>query len=75
MTNTIRVERAIMDITQDELGTALGLSRQSVHAIERNKYMPSGVLMMRIARFFGKKVEDIFDLEEDEKSFNPIPKR
>lgn len=66
MKNSIRVERAKLRETQQELADAIQVSRQSVFAIENNKYVPSTVLAMKIARHFGVKVEDIFTLEEDD---------
>ena len=65
MKNNIRVERAKLRETQQELADAIQVSRQSIFAIENNKYVPSTVLAMKIARHFGVKVEDIFALEED----------
>lgn len=64
MKNSIRVERAILDITQEELAQRVGVTRQAIHAVEKGKYVPSAVLVMKIAKVFGKKVEDIFLLEE-----------
>ena len=64
MTNSIRVERAKVRETQQDLADAIGISRQSVHAIENDKYVPSTVLSMKMARHFGVKVEDIFTLED-----------
>ena len=64
MKNNLRVERAILNITQDELSKQIGVSRQTINAMELGKYVPSTVLAMKIARYFGKKVEDIFYLEE-----------
>lgn len=66
MKNSIRVERAILDITQEELAQRVGVTRQAIHAVEKGKYVPSAVLAMKIAKVFGKKVEDIFLLEETE---------
>lgn len=66
MKNSIRVERAIKDITQQELAQAIGVSRQTINSIESGKYIPSTVLAMKIAQFFGKSVESIFELEEGE---------
>lgn len=66
MKNSIRVERAKLRETQQELADAIQVSRQSIFAIENNKYVPSTVLAMKIARHFGVKVEDIFTLEEDD---------
>jgi putative transcriptional regulator len=64
MKNTIRVERAVLNITQQELAQKISVSRQTINAIESNKYVPSTVLALKIARLFSKKVEDIFSLEE-----------
>ena len=63
MTNTIRVERAIHKMTQQELAEKIGVSRQTINAIESNKYIPSTVLAIKIAQLFQKKVEEIFTLE------------
>ena len=64
MKNTIRVERAKMDISQAELAKKVNVSRQTIHSIERGKFVPSTVLAMKIAAFFKVKVEDIFRLED-----------
>lgn len=64
MKNTIRVERAIMDITQQDLAQAVGVSRQTINSIEAGKYVPSTVLSLKIARYFNKPLESIFQLEE-----------
>lgn len=66
MKNTIKVERAIKNITQQELAEAVSVSRQSIYAIETGKYVPSTILALKIARFFEKPVEQIFILEEDD---------
>lgn len=64
MKNTIRVERAIIDITQQDLAQAVGVSRQTINSIEAGKYVPSTVLSLKIARYFNKPLENIFQLEE-----------
>jgi putative transcriptional regulator len=64
MKNTIRIERAIKDITQAELAEQVGVSRQTINSIESNKYVPSTVLALKIARVFGKPIEVIFTLED-----------
>lgn len=66
MNNTIRVARAEARMTQQELAEATGVSRQTINAIESGKFVPSTVLALKIARTFGKQVEDIFSLEEGE---------
>ncbi|MFT3674349.1 MAG: helix-turn-helix transcriptional regulator [Chitinophagaceae bacterium] len=63
MKNNIKVERAIKGITQEELAQAVAVSRQTIIAMEANKYVPSTVLALKVARFFAKKVEDLFILE------------
>lgn len=64
MKNTIRVERAIHQMTQADLAAKIQVSRQTINAMESNKYVPSTILALKIARLFGKKVEEIFQLEE-----------
>ena len=64
MKNTVRVERAILDMTQQDLAAAVGVSRQTINSIESGKYVPSAVLALKIARFFRKPAETIFLLEE-----------
>jgi len=66
MKNTIRVERAILNITQEELAEKVNVSRQTINAIESNKYVPSTVLALKIARVFQKQVGEIFMLEEED---------
>lgn len=66
MKNSIKVERAIKNITQKELADFISVSRQTINAIETGKYVPSTVLALKIARFFGKTVNDIFALEDDD---------
>ena len=62
--NTIRVERAILKMTQAELANQVHVSRQAINTVETGKYVPSAVLAIKIAQVFGKKVEDIFIIEE-----------
>jgi putative transcriptional regulator len=64
MQNTIKVQRAIHNMTQGELAEKIGVSRQTINAMESNKYVPSTVLALKIARLFNVKVEDIFTLDE-----------
>jgi putative transcriptional regulator len=64
MKNNIRIERAIKNITQADLADLIGVSRQTINTIESNRYVPSTVLALKIARVFGKPVEDIFILED-----------
>ena len=64
MKNNIRVARAEVRMTQQQLADAVDVSRQTINAIESGKFVPSTVLALKIARTFGKQVEEIFSLEE-----------
>ena len=64
MKNRIRIERAILNITQADLADRLEVSRQTINAIEAGKYSPTLSLGMKIAREFEKTVNEIFELEE-----------
>ncbi|MDO6430281.1 helix-turn-helix transcriptional regulator [Flavitalea sp. BT771] len=64
MTNTIKVQRAIKNITQEELAKAISVSRQTINAMEGGKYVPSTVLALKLAKFFEVTIEEIFKLEE-----------
>lgn len=67
MTNTLRVERAIKHMTQQQLAEAIGVSRQTINAIESGKYVPSTLLSLKISEIFGKTVNEIFMLEESDR--------
>ncbi len=64
MKNNIRVERAIKRITQQQLAEMVGVSRQTINAIEAGKYIPSTVLSLKIASIFEKEFSEVFQLEE-----------
>lgn len=64
MKNSIKVERAKKDITQEQLAEALGVSRQTINAIEKNKYLPSTLLALKMSVLFGITVNELFILEE-----------
>ena len=66
MKNTIKVERAKKDMTQEDLAKAIDVSRQTINSIEKGKYVPSTLLALKIAQVFGTRVDDIFELEEGE---------
>jgi putative transcriptional regulator len=61
MTNRVRELRTSKDWSQGELASRLGVSRQTINAIETGKYDPSLPLALKIARLFGRPVEDIFE--------------
>jgi putative transcriptional regulator len=64
MRNSLKVERAIKDITQEELAKIIGVSRQAINSIELGKYVPSTILALKLSRYFNKSVNKIFILEE-----------
>jgi putative transcriptional regulator len=64
--NTIKIERAIKGLTQEELAKKISVSRQTINTMEANKYVPSTVLALKIAKVFDKTVEEIFVLELDD---------
>ncbi len=66
MKNRLKVQRAIKDITQAQLAEAIGVSRQSINTIEKGKFVPSTVLALKFARYFGVPVEELFMLEEND---------
>ncbi|WBA40988.1 helix-turn-helix transcriptional regulator [Hymenobacter canadensis] len=64
MRNKLKVARAQRAITQADLAAALAISRQTVISIEQGRYVPSTVLALKLARYFGQSVEELFELEE-----------
>ena len=66
MKNTIKVERAILDLTQEELAKAIGVSRQTISSVEKNRYVPSTVLALKMSKLFGKPVNAFFTLTQED---------
>jgi putative transcriptional regulator len=64
LTNQIKVQRAIKNITQEELATQIGVTRKTINTIETGKFVPSTILAIKMARFFEIKVEELFTLIE-----------
>ncbi len=64
MKNTIKIHRAIKNMTQEELAKRIGVSRQTINSIETNRYIPSTILAMKIAAIFEVGVNEVFELEE-----------
>lgn len=62
MKNNIRVERARLRVSQQELADAIGVTRQTVYAIENDKFIPSTELALRLSAYFGKTVNELFSL-------------
>ncbi len=66
MKNTIKVERARHNMTQQDLAEKVSVSRQTINSIEAGKYVPSTVLALKISRIFNVALEEIFELEEQD---------
>ena len=65
MKNNIRVERAIRRITQQQLAEEIGVSRQTINAIE-SEHLTSTLLALKLSKVFGKSVNDLFQLEDSD---------
>ena len=71
MKNRLKIERTILDLTQEELASKINVSRQTINSIEKNRYVPSTILALKLSQIFNKTVNDIFTLEEKDKRNNP----
>jgi putative transcriptional regulator len=65
MKNKIKVYRAMHDLTQEDLAQAIGVTRQTILAIEKGKYVPSLDLAFRISHHFKVNIEEIFTYENE----------
>lgn len=66
MKNNLKVLRAVKNITQEDLAKEISVSRQTINAMEKNKYVPSTLLALKLAKFFQVTVEEIFTLDEED---------
>ncbi|MBN1984771.1 MAG: helix-turn-helix transcriptional regulator [Prolixibacteraceae bacterium] len=64
MKNSLKIERAIKNLTQEDLAKMIGVSRQTINSIETGRYVPSTVLALKISGIFEKPVNEIFWLED-----------
>ena len=64
MKNTLKVQRAIHDLTQEDLAEKVDVTRQTINSIEKQKYDPSLKLAFKLAKLFNVKVEEIFFFED-----------
>ncbi len=64
MKNTVKIERKLKHLTQEELANSVNVSRQTINSIELNRYIPSTILSLKIAKVLNKKIEELFFLEE-----------
>lgn len=68
MKNTIKVERAILNLTQEDLAKKIGVSRQTINSIEANRYVPSTVLSLKLSEVFTKSVNEFFSLDDKDRT-------
>ena len=66
MKNKIKIQRAIHNLTQDDLARKISVSRQTINTMESGKYVPSTVLALKMAKLFGVPVEELFQLEAED---------
>ncbi len=66
MKNRIKVERAELNLTQEDLAKKIGVSRQTINSIEANRYVPSTVLALKLSQLFNKPVNDFFSLSKED---------
>jgi putative transcriptional regulator len=64
LSNQIKVQRAMKNITQEELAAHIGVTRKTINTIENGKFIPSTILAIKLARYFGISVEELFMLIE-----------
>ena len=64
MRNEIRSLRAARELSQQQLGEAMGVSRQTINSIEKERYTPSLPLAIALARYFQRTVEEVFDADD-----------
>jgi len=62
--NRIKVERAELNLTQENVAKRIGVSRQTINSIEKNRYVPSTILALKLSALFKRQVNEIFMLEE-----------
>jgi putative transcriptional regulator len=67
MKNKLKIERAILNITQEQLADKISVSRQTINSIETNRFVPSTLLALKLSMLFGKPVNVFFELDDDEK--------
>jgi putative transcriptional regulator len=66
MNNKIKIERAVSNLTQEQLAEMVSVTRQTINAIELKKFVPSTVLALKICRVFNKSLDEVFSLEESD---------
>lgn len=64
MRNRLKIERAEFNLTQEQLAKKIGVSRQTINSIEKNRYVPSTILALKLSELFDKSVNEIFSLDQ-----------
>ncbi|RMF90816.1 MAG: transcriptional regulator [Methanobacteriota archaeon] len=64
MKNNLRIQRAIMEMTQEDVAREVGVTRQTINAIEKGKYNPSLELAFKLARLFNLTIEELFTYDD-----------
>lgn len=62
ITNTLKVQRAKKDLTQEQLAHLVGVTRKTINTVEKGKYIPSTYLALKLSKILGVSVEDLFQL-------------
>ena len=73
MNNFVKEERTARGLTQTQLADMVGVSRQTIFSIETSKYVPSVILALKLAKVFGKSVEEVFQLTDADRSATASP--
>lgn len=66
LTNTLKVQRAKKDLTQEQLAQLVGVTRKTINTVENGKYVPSTYLALKLAKVLSVSVEELFRLREDQ---------
>jgi len=65
LANTLKVQRAKKDLTQEQLAQMVGVTRKTINTVENGKYVPSTYLALKLAKALGVSVEELFQIRED----------
>ena len=65
LTNTLKVQRAKKDLTQEQLAHLVGVTRKTINTVENGKYVPSAYLVLKMAKVLDVTVEELFQLRKD----------
>lgn len=66
LTNTLKVHRAMKDLTQEQLAEMVAVTRKTINTIENRKYIPSTYLALKLAKALDSSVEDLFQIDSQE---------